>query len=55
MFFTLLIFQNLLNCTYSLKKPADGAFGGLSKSNGRFTGMIGILQRKEADIGRGIP
>ena len=50
MFVTLPIFQNLLNYTYSLKKPADGSWG-VSKSKGRSTGMIGELQRKEVDIG----
>ena len=43
-------FQNLLNFTYSLKKPSDGQWGA-SISNGSYTGMIGALQQKEADFG----
>ena len=44
-----LIFQNSLNFTYTLIKPSDGQWGVLK--NGKWTGMIGALQRKEVDIG----
>ena len=47
----LIIFQNLLNFTYTLKKPNDGKYGAL-KENGRWTGMIGVLQRNEANFGK---
>ena len=38
-----------MNFTYTLIKPSDGQWGVLK--NGRWTGMIGALQRKEVDIG----
>ena len=47
----ILSFQPLLNFTYILKKPFDGSWGTL-KENGRWSGMIGILQRNEANFGK---
>ena len=38
-----------MNFTYTLTKPSDGQWGVLK--NGKWTGMIGALQRKEVDIG----
>ena len=40
-----------MNFTYSLKKPKDGAYGSRN-ANGSWTGMIGSLVNKEADIGK---
>ena len=47
----MLLFQNLLNFTYILKKPLDGSWGALQE-DGRWTGMIGELQRNEANFGK---
>ena len=41
--------QDIMNFTYTLRKPSDGQWGVLK--NGKWTGMIGALQRKEVDIG----
>ena len=39
-----------MNFTYTLRKPKDGQYG-TPKSSG-WTGMVGELQRKNADIGK---
>ena len=46
-----LILQKVLNFTYVVKKPKDGAFGNIL-DNGNWTGMISELQTQEADIGK---
>ncbi|ELT98379.1 hypothetical protein CAPTEDRAFT_204960 [Capitella teleta] len=38
-----------LNFTYTLGIPADGQYGGM-KDDGNFTGLVGLLQNKEADL-----
>ena len=40
-----------MNFTYTLRKPPDGAWGS-KRSDGSWTGMIGELHRKNADMGR---
>ena len=42
--------QSTLNFTYVIKKPKDNVFGSLS-SNGSWSGIIGDLKNKKADIG----
>ncbi|XP_076327752.1 glutamate receptor ionotropic, kainate glr-3-like [Tachypleus tridentatus] len=42
-----------LNLSYSYKTPQDGKKGGGKLRNGSYTGMIGMLHRKEADIAVG--
>ena len=41
----------MLNFTYAVKKPQDGAFGNIL-DDGNWTGMISELQTQEADIGK---
>ena len=42
--------QTILNFTYTLRQPPDGAWGSL-RSNGSWNGMIGELNTQKADIG----
>ena len=42
--------QEVLNFTFSLKKPPDGQYGS-KKPDGSWTGMINLLQTDQADIG----
>ncbi|XP_071526994.1 LOW QUALITY PROTEIN: probable glutamate receptor [Panulirus ornatus] len=46
------ILANTMNFTYKYARPADGSWGGKLR-NGSWTGMVGMLDRKEADIGLG--
>ena len=41
----------MLNFTYILKEPKDGAFGTL-QDDGTWNGMVRLLQDQEADIGK---
>ena len=43
-------FQDILNFSYSLKKPPDGQWGS-KQADGSWTGIIDLLQKKQADIG----
>ena len=45
------LFQKILNFTYSLTKPPDGQWGSL-QSDMSWTGMVGMLNRGEIDIGK---
>ena len=45
------VFQKILNFTYSLTKPPDGQWGSL-QSDMSWTGMVGMLNRGEIDIGK---
>ena len=47
---TNLILQDVLNFTYTLRKPSDFTYGN-QKSDGSFNGMIGELERHNADMG----
>ncbi len=38
-----------LNFTYEVKVPEDRVFG-IRQSNGQYNGIIGMLQRNEADL-----
>ena len=42
--------QDILNFTYTLKKPSDGQYGAIN-SDGLWTGMIGEVQAEKADMG----
>ena len=42
--------QDILNFTYTLKKPSDGQYGAIN-SDGSWTGMIGEIQAEKADMG----
>ncbi|XP_071545434.1 probable glutamate receptor [Panulirus ornatus] len=46
------ILANTMNFTYNYIRPPDGSWGGKLK-NGSWTGMVGMLGRKEVDIGLG--
>lgn len=48
-FFTL---QDIMNFTYVLTPPSDGHYGTLSSDGVTWTGMVGLLQAKEMDIGK---
>ncbi|XP_063870807.1 probable glutamate receptor isoform X2 [Scylla paramamosain] len=41
-----------LNFTYTIKRPPDGSWGVLLE-DGSWTGMVGMVNRKEADMGLG--
>ena len=43
--------QELMNFTYTLKEPPDGEWGA-QRADGSWTGMIGMLETKAADVGR---
>ena len=43
-------FKDVLNFSYSLKKPPDGQWGA-KQADGSWNGMINLLQTKQADIG----
>ena len=45
------LFQKILNFTYALTKPPDGQWGSL-QSDMSWTGMVGMLNRGEIDIGK---
>ena len=45
------LFQKILNFTYDLTKPPDGQWGSL-QSDMSWTGMVGMLNRGEIDIGK---
>ena len=45
------LFQKILNFTYSLTKPPDGQWGSL-QSDMSWTGMVGMLNRGDIDIGK---
>ena len=45
------VFQKILNFTYDLTKPPDGQWGSL-QSDMSWTGMVGMLNRGEIDIGK---
>ena len=48
--------QNILNFTYSLRKPADGKWGSKVRVDGKpdtFTGMVGELWKQTADLSVG--
>ncbi len=42
--------QDVLNFKYNLTTPPDGEWGADS-GNGSWTGMVGMLQRRDIDIG----
>ena len=43
-------FKDVLNFSFSLKKPPDGQWG-IKKADGSWTGMMELLQTNQADIG----
>ena len=43
--------SELLNFTYTVSVPPDGAWGGM-KADGTWSGMVGQLEKEEMDIGR---
>ena len=45
-----LALQDILNFTFTLKRPPDGQWGS-KKTDGSWTGMVNLLQTKQADIG----
>ena len=49
-FLSHLFLQDIMNFTYTLRKPPDGQWGSLMK-NGTWTGMVNELHLKKADIG----
>ena len=49
-FVTHFFLQDIMNFTYTLRKPPDGQWGSLTK-NGTWTGMVNELLHKKADIG----
>ena len=44
-------FQEILNFTYTLRKPPDGNWGSI-KSDGSWSGMVNELIQKRADMGK---
>ena len=40
-----------MNFTYTVKKPPDGSYGAI-KSDGSWSGLVGELIKKKADIGK---
>ncbi|XP_045102570.1 probable glutamate receptor [Portunus trituberculatus] len=46
------ILSTQLNFTYTIKRPPDGSWGVLLE-DGSWTGMVGMVNRKEADMGLG--
>ena len=44
------IFQDVFNFTYTIQKPGDGEWG-VEQADGQWSGMVGMLSRKEIDIG----
>ena len=43
-------FKDVLNFSFTLKQPPDEQWGS-KQADGSWTGMINLLQTKEADIG----
>ncbi|XP_063584651.1 probable glutamate receptor [Penaeus indicus] len=46
------ILAKSMNFTYSFKRPPDGAWGG-KLPDGSYNGMVGMVSRKEVDLGLG--
>ena len=49
-----MFFQKPLNFTYTLKKPKTGFFGSMNKNGTWTTGLIGALNNRECDMGKGV-
>ena len=52
--FAIDLFKSLasrLNYTFELVVPKKGNFGSLNKTSGEFDGIVGMLQRREIDVG----
>ena len=44
-------FQELMNFTYSVIEPPDGQWGARFP-DGSWSGMVGMVQREEVDMGK---
>ena len=42
--------QEIMNFTYNLRQPPDGQWGA-PKPSGTWSGMVGMLEMKEIDVG----
>lgn len=47
-------FQDVMNFSYVLMRPPDGEYGAQSANSTIWTGMVGMLQKNDVDIGKEI-